>query len=375
MKHEDPEVTCPDCEAEITEWETMIADSDGPDRARALLGLAHAYLHRDDTKMSLAATGAAEDIYRDHNDEVGIAQSRLHTSFVCHRLERNEEAIQEAEKARETFARANMAEEVASCHVSKAVAYRGLGDHEARIAELELARIIHSQTGMVLDMATCDGDIAESLVELERYVDAAERLGSARATFVKFGLAPGVARVDFIAGRLLKATGQYDLSINKLRDASLIYESLGLHYQHACCLDEMGQVLYETDAPELSLKAHEDASNIFRKIRARIDVAISEFQMIRVLGDLGRYKEVLRVARRARKTFVAEKMFGHMAYVDLDSAYSWAATGKVDTGRRKLASAKRIFSSTDPNPEGLTEVERQMARIDELERNANREAS
>lgn len=105
MSFQESQCDCPECQEDLENSLRAVKESSGIERAWALLELGRVYLIREDSKASLASVGAAEDIFREFNDEVGVATARLNRSLVFNSAYRYEDALLEANAAREVFDR------------------------------------------------------------------------------------------------------------------------------------------------------------------------------------------------------------------------------------------------------------------------------
>lgn len=259
--------------------------------------------------------------------------------------------------------------ELASCYFSKANSYKGLFEPKRQIEQLKRARRIEVQLGRTLLVAMVDSDMGEALIYQGRFADADRHLKTARAAFSKLGFPSGVARADELKARLLTIKSDYRSAADKLKNASVIFQALGQLEDQARCLDEQGRVLEKANEPELSIKAHKAALRVYQQMGADLNAAVCQAQMVNTLDRLGRHAEAIRVARRAKRIFASLPDWEEqVAWVDVDFAYSLAATGKIEAAKRNLKSARELLGQLELDSEDLEFLEAQETRVHELEK-------
>ena len=156
--------------------------------ATALLSLAQAEWARGNRDDAGAAVDFAREVFRDHDDEIGLADADDIAGHFLSQSGRHREAAALHRKTREIYREFRETRRLADCNRRLGHALDHLGRHEeARQRLLEARRLFHAW-GRPADAALCDQDLALVYANLGKFTEAKRRLTIARKGFVELDL-------------------------------------------------------------------------------------------------------------------------------------------------------------------------------------------
>lgn len=253
-----------------------------------------------------AALGEAGGRFLALGDVIGWARTRIGRLLICVDLQRVDEALADAERARAIFAAAGVVDKGVILDMNCAIVHHMLGDHQRSLRQYEAALAtaaaspaiggawlgpIHTNMGFLYD-------------QLGDFLRAGEHYDQGRRHFAERDEARGVAMIDVNSAHIAMAQGQYRGALQLLHRAHAYYTEQGLGL---------------------------DA--------AQVDVDRVECHLL-----LNRFAEASELAGRAAETFRGAGASYWEALTLLHRATAEAELGEREAALASIAAAEAIFA-------------------------------
>jgi CHAT domain-containing protein/tetratricopeptide (TPR) repeat protein len=297
------------------------AAGDSSQSARVRLGYIAALLHTGRYQEALAVASVAEDLFKAHDDEVGIARLYNNIANLYDRLGEHARAygyhqthseiirkigdreglaksylnlgnslaaMDQFERADEMYAdcenlsqQLGMTELWAQAGYNRAHLFYLRGRYTDAFESFSRLRLHFEHSGSRRHYALCDLDEAEIYIQLNLAKDASALAHRAAAQFKELGLHYEEAKATAYLGVTLIQTCRYAAALDVLHSAQKMFESEGLLYWMAL-LD-----LYRSEV-ELLLKRHSEARTLAEQAKALFEQMGFPSKTILSLVHLGR---------------------------------------------------------------------------------------
>lgn len=156
--------------------------------AAALLSLARAEWARGNRGGADASVDFAREVFRDHDDVIGLADADDLAGHFLSQSGRHQEAAALHRKTREIFKEYRETRRLAECNRRLGHALDHLGKHEEARQRILDARRSFGGWGDHIDAALCDQDLAFVYANLGKFSEAKKRLTIARKGFAALDL-------------------------------------------------------------------------------------------------------------------------------------------------------------------------------------------
>ena len=168
-----------------------------------------------------------------------------------------------------------------------------------------------------------------------------EALGTLKTEDASFPLLEAYIRGRL--GRVYVEQGQYELALDHLRAARLLYFARGLVLDVASIDSAIGFAYRHLGLFDDAIAQHRAAQATYLARGMVAEAAGTDTNIALVLSDRGQYEEALRLYERARVVFVAERDAVGLAHLDLNMGLAYFGLGQYNEALAKYEAARPVL--------------------------------
>jgi CHAT domain-containing protein/tetratricopeptide (TPR) repeat protein len=314
----------------------VLAQSDPVQLAQLETNVGNIYYRLDRYKKALEYYDKARDIFAVHGEAAMRALVALNTSNVFTEIDRPDEAIALLESAAKTWNR--VGQKLKAAQARSKIAYLKFlrGNYTAALTSYYQIREQLAAIGGTELITWCDLEIAEILLALNAFDDAAESASLARAGFVGFGLPYESAQATLVQGLAAMGAGQFQQAEGFMQEAREIFALQGnANFVAQVDLYLAELALRQNDA---ATAAQHAASSLRRFARQKLSskAAYSRLLMARAAYQNRDFTKARRMAKSALRS--VEKIFAPTLVYQCHHLL-----GKIERQRQKNRAALASF--------------------------------
>jgi CHAT domain-containing protein len=298
---------------------------------------------------------AGEELWR-LGDEIAWAHSRVSWMVCATWLGRADEALREAERAREVFLSHNNQYWACAVEHNQALLYRQLGRYQEASAIYErLLAVLPSITDEKAEIiqraiAMANANLALILVLQGKFERARVLLLRASQGFEVLGYISAIvkievhlAEIDYVQGYYGSALRQYYLARDHMLEQKIVDGPMSLaalHLRIADCLVKLNRA-------HEAYKLVEEAVESYRQVGVPLDIGEGLRAYASTLVALGRPGEALKALDEAQELFESGSLEHYALATRLQRAELLLVSGASDTAYEQASRVKPFFEARD----------------------------
>jgi CHAT domain-containing protein len=310
-------------------------------------------MERDVEAIEYLDAAAAE--FLEVGDEVGWARTRIGRINACVQLNRTEEALRDAEEAREVFMRYSKFWRAGVIDVNAAIVHFERGEYEQalRLNDRAIETYLLEGEGVDLYVARARGNKALALAGLGRFREAIMLHEQARETFLKYpGQELSVAREELNIAAIYAAQGHYTRALLLFNRSREIFQAHATEFQAAEVAQQICSCLLSLNRAQEAYELAGETVACFRKSRRYLNnlahTLIYQAEAAMLRNDLADADAKLRESR----AILEEVGFTAPAsLVRLQQAELYFVDGQLDASLREARIAADAFADQEALPQ------------------------
>ncbi|GAC1346176.1 MAG: CHAT domain-containing protein [Ktedonobacteraceae bacterium] len=323
--------------------------------ALGLMSRGDALRRMDRDQDAITFLDAAGREFRDIDDEVGWARTRIGRVSACIQLNRNSEALQDAAAAREIFMRHGKLLRAGQIDVNAAIVNYELGqyDQALHLFDRAIETYLRQGEGVELNVARARGNKAITLAAQGKFREAVALHEQARATFAAYGgQEVAVAREELNIAQIFSSQGHYSQALMKFSRSRTIFLQYNLNFQAAEVAQKICLCLVRLNRAREAYELAGETVAFFRAFHNhRHNLAYSLMYQAEAAMLEGHYDAADQMLQEAR-TILEEGGFMALAsIVRLQQAELYFANGRLDASRREAQHVADAFAEQEALPQ------------------------
>ncbi|MBI3650214.1 MAG: CHAT domain-containing protein [Acidobacteria bacterium] len=286
----------------------VLAQSDPVQLAQLEINVGNIYYRLDRYKQALEYYNKARDIFAGNGESSMRAHVALSISNVCTEIDRPDEAIALLESAAKSWGR--VGQKLKAAQARSKIAYIKFlrGNYTAALTSYYQIREQISAIGGTELVTWCDLEIAEILLALNAFDDAAESAALARSGFAQLGLPYESAQATIVCALAAMGAGQFQQTESFLKEAREVFaqnQNANFVAQIDLYLAELAlkqnDALVATQRAENSLRLFARQKLLTKAAYSRLLIARAAYQS----QDYATAKRLAKLALRAIEKHIA----------------------------------------------------------------------
>lgn len=233
------------------------------------------------------------------DDELLRAPTDFNRANIFLEMDRVDEAMSLLEGVAEVFERAGHHLQANQARFHIAYLHFKRGNYNGALASFYQVRDRLSELGSAELVAFCNQDIAEILLALNSFEDAAEAAEAARAHFKKLGMAYESAQARMLLALALMGLGRFDEAQKHLTEARVSFSRSRNSILTALTDTYLAELALRSEDYDEALRRARQASHVFARHRLATKAAYSRTLAARAAYRVGAPAKAIRMARAA----------------------------------------------------------------------------